>query len=100
MLYRHILRVEESIQRQSKEQISYPHGMKQTENRPEALRISINEAGKETLPTRARQTKKKWMTKEILTMMDERRKVKQMKRNIEAYARKLKSECNKAKEKC
>ena len=63
-------------------------GMEQAESRWEALRISINEAAKYTMPVRVRRTNRRWMTKEILTMMDERRKSRQMKRNIDIYARK------------
>ena len=54
----------------------------------EALRISVNKAAKDNIPVRVRQTKKQWMTKEILTMMDERRKANANEEDIDTYARK------------
>ncbi len=64
----------------------------------EQMKESITQAAEETIPRQCRKAKKKWMTDDILKLMDERRKIKQ---NHDAYVamnKDITAKCNLAKE--
>jgi len=64
-----------------------------------SLENSINEAAKDSIPVKMRKTQEQWMTKEIHTMMDERRKVKVNEEEYRHLCKIMKSECINSKEK-
>ena len=49
----------------------------------EQMKESITQAAEETIPRQCRKAKKKWMTDDILKLMDERRKIKQNRDHVE-----------------
>ena len=62
------------------------------------LKESIQQSSKENIPSVTRTRHKKWMTNEILQLMDERRRKKE---NIEEYKQinsKIKDMCTNAKQ--
>ena len=63
-----------------------------------ALRSTLIEAAEKVLPRKERKAKRKWMTEEILEMMEERRKVKGQEHLYQRWNRRIRQECKKAKE--
>ena len=63
------------------------------------MKKSINEAIKENIPQKTRKEDKKWMTNEILGLMDERRLNKSNETKHKILSKQIKSKCAEAKEK-
>ena len=68
------------------------------ENKWEALKQSINEAASEVIPQKRKETKRKWMKKEILEMMEKRRKLKTKPEEYKIMHQNIQKACNLAKE--
>ena len=68
------------------------------DNQWEMLRDSIHQTSKEVIPEIKRTAKKKWMTDEILQMMDRRRETKHDKDKYNALNQDIRDRCNKARE--
>ncbi|GFS03903.1 RNA-directed DNA polymerase from mobile element jockey-like [Elysia marginata] len=64
----------------------------------ENFKSVLTEAATEVIPSLERKAKQKWMTNEILEMMDERRKAKGNKEKYKLQHKKVQEECNRAKE--
>ncbi|GFO08669.1 endonuclease-reverse transcriptase [Plakobranchus ocellatus] len=62
------------------------------------LKRSITEAAEEEIPTKERKTKQKWMTEDILNLMDKRRKAKGEQGEYESIHREVRRKCEEAKE--
>ncbi|GFO18885.1 endonuclease-reverse transcriptase [Plakobranchus ocellatus] len=62
------------------------------------LKRSITEAAKEEIPTKEKKTKQKWMTEDILNLMDKRRKAKGEQGEYESIHREVRRNCEEAKE--
>ncbi|GFS13690.1 endonuclease-reverse transcriptase [Elysia marginata] len=61
------------------------------------LKRSITEAAEEEIPTKERKTKQKWVTEDILNLLDKRRKAKG-EQEYESIHRKVRRKCEEAKE--
>ena len=64
-----------------------------------AIQTTLLESAKEILPKRERTTKQQWMTRDILLLMEERRKHKRNDEEYNRLDRQIRRECIKAKEK-
>ena len=64
----------------------------------EKLKTSINDAAKEIIPERTTKAKKKWMTEEILNLMEDRRINKNNQDEYERLNKEIRHKCNLAKE--
>ena len=64
----------------------------------EKMKDSIKEAMEETIPPKYNKTNKKWMTQDILKLMEERRQAKSNVEKYNALNREIKTKCNEAKE--
>ncbi|GFR79578.1 endonuclease-reverse transcriptase [Elysia marginata] len=62
------------------------------------LKRSITEAAEEEIPTKERKTKQKWMTEDILNLMDKRRKAKEEQEEYENIHKEVRRKCEEAKE--
>ena len=68
------------------------------EERWQKMKESIEEAAREHIPLIERKANKKWMTTEILVLMEDRRKVKQDEQKFSEICKLIKKKCNEAKE--
>ena len=68
------------------------------EDRWEMLKRSLTEATEEHIPKKKGKEHKKWMTPEILQMMEERRKCKNMPEKYQKLNKQIKSKCNEEKD--
>ncbi|XP_076359111.1 uncharacterized protein LOC143251751 [Tachypleus tridentatus] len=68
------------------------------EEKWQKMKESIHEAAKEHIPTTRKRVNKKWLTPEILNLMEERRKAKPNKEKYQKINRLVKKKCNVAKE--
>lgn len=64
----------------------------------ENLKLCITETAEKVIPKQKAKAKQKWMTEEILTLMDERRLAKDNKLKYEKLNNDIKAKCNQAKE--
>ena len=69
------------------------------EERSQKMKESIKEAPKEHIPLIERKANKKWMTTEILVLMEDRRKVKKDEQKYSEICKLIKKKCNETKEK-
>ena len=72
--------------------------LEEVEHQWENFKQAINEAAVEVIPTLKRRAKQKWMTEDILKLMDKRRQAKCNNENYEAIHREIRNKCDKAKE--
>ena len=63
------------------------------------IKTSLNEAIQENIPQKSRKENKKWMTNEVLGLMEERRLYKSDVEKHKTLTKKIKKKCNEAKEK-
>ena len=70
----------------------------EVEQQWEQLRDSITEAACEEIPEIERKAKQKWMTDDILDLMDERRRAKGNQEEYKRLHREVRRKCNEAKE--
>ena len=73
--------------------------MNDTEKLWDSIKNSINEAIKDNIPIKSKKENKKWMTNEILGLMEERRQSKSDEQKYKNLNNEIKRKCNKAKEK-
>ena len=67
------------------------------ETRWNSIKETLNEALKTTVPVQAKKARQKWMTDEILNLMNERREKKRKTEEYKEIDKKIKSMCKKAK---
>lgn len=65
----------------------------------ENLRDSITQAAQEVIPKQQKKAKKKWMTEEILNLMEQRRKCKENEKAYVSLHAQITTKCKEAKEK-
>ena len=93
-----VLEIREKYRVAVKNRCQALEGMEEVEDQWEALKSAILVSATEIIPKVEKKTKKKWMTQEILDLMDERRKAKGEPEKHEKVHEKIKKKCNKAKE--
>ena len=72
--------------------------LEEVEHQWENFKQAINEAAVEKIHPLKRRAKQKWMTEDILKMMDKRRQVKCHNENYEAIHKEIRNKCDEAKE--
>ena len=74
-------------------------GITEAEELWDKMKNSINEAIRENIPIKPKKENKKWMSNEILGLMEERRLSKSDEEKYKKLTNEIKKKCNKAKEK-
>ena len=72
--------------------------LEEVEHQWENFKQAINEAAVEVIPPLKRRAKQKWMTEDILKLMDKRRQAKCNNENYEAIHKEIRNKCDEAKE--
>ena len=72
--------------------------LEEVEHQWENFKQAINEAAVEVIPPLKRRAKQKWMTEDILKLMDKRRQAKHNNENYEAIHKEIRNKCDEAKE--
>ena len=72
--------------------------LEEVEHQWENFKQAINEAAAEVIPPLKRRAKQKWMTEDILNLMDKRRQAKCNYENYEAIHKEIRNKCDEAKE--
>ena len=72
--------------------------LEEVEHEWENFKQAINEAAVKVIPPLKRRAKQKWMTEDILKLMDKRRQAKCNNENYEAIHKEIRNKCDEAKE--
>ena len=72
--------------------------LEEVEHQWENFKQAINEAAVEVIPPLKRRAKQKWMTEDILKLMDKRRQAECNNENYEAIHKEIRNKCDEAKE--
>ena len=72
--------------------------LEEVEHQWENFKQAINEAAAEVIPPLKQRAKQKWITEDILNLMDKRRQAKCNNENYEAIHKEIRNKCDEAKE--